>query len=78
MNHDEIVILDFGSQYSHLLLVECVVVVVGQSSLLEFNVYCELFSCLVDAKVVMEKKNLKVGFVFAVHPPGNHLFRWSL
>ncbi|KAK8816124.1 GMP synthase [Blastocystis sp. ATCC 50177/Nand II] len=57
MNHDEIVILDFGSQYSHLIA----------RRVREFNVYCELFSCLVDAKVVMEKKNLK-GIIFSGGP----------
>lgn len=46
------------------------------SDVLEFNVYCELFSCLVDAKTVMEKKNLKVRSCFTCEL-GNHIFRRS-
>lgn len=40
--------------------------------------YCELFSCLVDAKVVMEKKNVRVCFVVVeVRFVGCYLFGWS-
>ena len=44
---------------------------------LEFNVYCELFSCLVDAKTVMEKKNLKVRSQLAFQL-GNYFLWWSV
>lgn len=40
--------------------------------------YCELFSCLVDAKVVMEKKNVRVRVVVVkVRFVGCDLFGWS-
>ena len=78
MEHDEIIILDFGSQYSHLSLVACEEGVWSVFSFLEFNVYCELFSCLVDVKVVMEKKNVRVCLVVVeVRFVGCYLFGWS-
>ena len=38
----QIAILDFGSQYSHLIA----------RRVREFNVYCELYSCLVEPEVL--------------------------
>ena len=40
--------------------------------------YCELFSCLVDVKVVMEKENVRVCLVVVeVRFVGCYLFGWS-
>ncbi|KAJ1439176.1 GMP synthase [Ochromonadaceae sp. CCMP2298] len=52
----QIAILDFGSQYSHLIA----------RRVRELNVFCELFSCLVDASV-LSKSNV-VGIILSGGP----------
>lgn len=56
-----IVIFDFGSQYSHLIA-RRIRGIKFTLNLTEFNVYCELISCLVDISVIKAKQNIKVGF----------------
>jgi len=41
-NRTQVAILDFGSQYSHLIA----------RRVRELNIFCELYSCLVDASVL--------------------------
>ncbi|KAK8807295.1 hypothetical protein WA158_004054 [Blastocystis sp. Blastoise] len=57
MSHEEIIILDFGSQYSHIIA----------RRIREFNIYCELHSCLVDVSV-FESKPLLKGVIFSGGP----------
>lgn len=52
----QIAILDFGSQYSHLIA----------RRVRELHVFCELYSCLVDAKVLSE--NQVVGIILSGGP----------
>lgn len=54
--HSQIAILDFGSQYSHLIA----------RRLRELNVFCELYSCLVDAETL--SKNNVLGIIFSGGP----------
>lgn len=46
LSHPQIAILDFGSQYSHILARRC----------REMHCYCELYSCLVKADVLASKE----------------------
>ena len=56
-NYDSIAILDFGSQYSHLIV----------RRIRELNVYCELHSCLVEGAVLEGMPRLK-GVIFSGGP----------
>ncbi|CAE7789804.1 GUA1 [Symbiodinium sp. KB8] len=55
--HDEILVLDFGSQLSHLIC----------RRLREYNVYCELHSCVAKRDLITSKPNLK-GVIFSGGP----------
>jgi GMP synthase (glutamine-hydrolysing) len=55
-NRDQIAILDFGSQYSHLIA----------RRVRELHVFCELYSCQVDAKLLM--KNQVIGVILSGGP----------
>lgn len=52
----QIAILDFGSQYSHLIA----------RRVRELNVFCELYSCLVKGEVL--RKNHVVGIILSGGP----------
>lgn len=52
----QIAILDFGSQYSHIIA----------RRVREIHVFCELYSCLVDAKTLVN--NNVVGIIFSGGP----------
>jgi len=52
----QIAILDFGSQYSHLIA----------RRVRELNVFCELYSCLVKGSQL--KENNVVGIIFSGGP----------
>ena len=56
--HDSIIILDFGSQYSHLIA----------RRIREANVYCELQSCLVDVKYLEKFGSRLKGVIFSGGP----------
>lgn len=56
--HDTIVILDFGSQYSHLIA----------RRIREANVYCELQSCLVGVKYLQQFGSRLKGLIFSGGP----------
>ena len=56
--HDTIIILDFGSQYSHLIA----------RRIREANVYCELQSCLVDVKYLKQFGSRLKGIIFSGGP----------
>jgi GMP synthase (glutamine-hydrolysing) len=56
--HDTIIILDFGSQYSHLIA----------RRIREANVYCELQSCLVDVKYLEKFGSRLKGIIFSGGP----------
>ena len=56
--HDAIIILDFGSQYSHLIA----------RRIREANVYCELQSCLVDVKYLEKFGSRLKGVIFSGGP----------
>jgi GMP synthase (glutamine-hydrolysing) len=55
-NRKQIAILDFGSQYSHLIA----------RRVRELHVFCELYSCLVDAKTL--SNNQVVGIILSGGP----------
>ena len=55
-NRKQIAILDFGSQYSHLIA----------RRVRELNVFCELYSCLVTAKT-LESSHV-IGIIFSGGP----------
>ena len=74
--HDAIIILDFGSQYSHLIA----------RRIREANVYCELQSCLVDVKYLEKFGSRLKGVIFSGGPhsvyeegaphPGEEIFEF--
>ncbi|KAM3568736.1 hypothetical protein VYU27_009144 [Nannochloropsis oceanica] len=56
VDRPQIAILDFGSQYSHLIA----------RRVREINVFCELYSCLVKGEVL--RKNQVVGIILSGGP----------
>ena len=56
VDRPQIAILDFGSQYSHLIA----------RRVRELNVFCELYSCLVKGEVL--RKNQVVGIILSGGP----------
>jgi len=54
--HSQIAILDFGSQYSHLIA----------RRIRELKVFCELYSCLIDLETLRSKKI--IGIIFSGGP----------
>lgn len=62
--HDQIAILDFGSQYSHIIA----------RRIRQLNVYCELHGCLVDVSVLQNaplKGIILSGGPFSVYEDGS-------
>lgn len=65
MDNEEIIILDFGSQYSHLIARR----LRGTNIItyfVELNIYCELLTCLVKVDEFKERKGIKV-FIFGLY-----------
>jgi len=56
VDRPQIAILDFGSQYSHLIA----------RRVRELHVFCELYSCLVKGEVL--RKNQVVGIILSGGP----------